>query len=188
MLRGEGADIISLDGKTARGSHDRRKGKKAIQIVSSWTNANQMVLGQVKVDDKSNEITAIPELLDALDIAGDIVTIDSMGYQKSIAQKIIDSQVDYVLAVKGNQPSLEAQIEQSFCLEKPAEIFETIEMDHGRIETRRCTVITDLKWVEAKEEWPSLNSIVRVDKKRKSQSTQHPISSTSKNSVPFCDH
>ena len=161
-----GPDVISLDGKTARGSHDKRNGKKAIHIVSAWANANSIVLGQVKVDDKSNEITAIPELLDELDITGDIVTIDSMGCQKSIAQKIIDYQADYVLSVKGNQPNLEAQIEQSFQLAKPEEIFETVEKDHGRIETRRCSVIRELKWVEAKEQWPSLNAIAKMDRKR----------------------
>lgn len=162
----DGPEIISLDGKTARGSHDKRSGKKAIHIVSAWANASKLVLGQVKVDDKSNEITAIPELLDDLDITGDIVTIDSMGCQKNIAQKIIDYQADYVLAVKGNQPNLEAQITQSFQLEKPAEIFETVEKDHGRIETRRCSIIRDLKWIEMKDQWPSLNAIVQMYRKR----------------------
>jgi predicted transposase YbfD/YdcC len=177
-----GPDIISLDGKTARGSHDKRNGKKAIHIVSAWANARQMVLGQVKVDDKSNEITAIPELLDELDIEGDIVTIDSMGCQKNIAEKIIGYQADYVLAVKENQPSLLAQIELSFRLEKPAEIFQTIEKDHGRIETRRCSVIRDLKWVEVKDEWPGLKTIVRMDRKREigdktEEETQYYIAS-----------
>jgi predicted transposase YbfD/YdcC len=160
------ADIVSIDGKTVRGSRDKFQAKKAIHLVSAWANANQIVLGQVKVDDKSNEITAIPELLDQLDIEGDTVTIDSMGCQKEIAQKIIGCQADYVLAVKGNQPNLEAQIEQSFQLEKPAETFETIEKGHGRIETRRCSLIRDLKWVEAKEEWTGLRTIVRMYRKR----------------------
>jgi predicted transposase YbfD/YdcC len=160
------ADIVSIDGKTVRGSRDKFHAKKAIHLVSAWANANQIVLGQVKVDDKSNEITAIPELLDQLDIEGDTVTIDSMGCQKEIAQKIIGCQADYVLAVKGNQPNLEAQIEQSFQLEKPAETFETIEKGHGRIETRRCSLIRDLKWVEAKEEWTGLRTIVRMYRKR----------------------
>ena len=161
-----GPDTISLDGKTVRGSHDRRNGKKAIHIVSAWASASQMVLGQVKVDDKSNEITAIPELLDELDIEGDVVTIDSMGCQRSIAQKIIDFRADYVLAAKANQPSLLAQIGYSFDIQSPDETFETVEKGHGRIETRRCSVIRDLKWVEVAEQWSGLHAIVRMDRKR----------------------
>lgn len=161
-----GQDVISLDGKTNRGSHDKRKGQKPIHVVSAWANSRGLVLGQVKVDAKSNEITAIPELLDELDVEGDIVTIDSMGCQKDIAQKILDGKADYVLAVKGNQPSLEAQIEQSFELEKPDETFQTVEKDHGRIETRKYSVLRNLKWIEVKDQWPKLNAIVRVDRKR----------------------
>ena len=106
------AGIVAVDGKTVRRSHDRSKGKKAIHIVSAWTTENGVALGQVKVDDKSNEITAIPELLRVLDIKGCLVTIDAMGCQREIAQTIVDAGADYLLAVKGNQQTLAEDVEQ----------------------------------------------------------------------------
>ena len=106
--------VIAIDGKTLRRSHDRRNGKKAIHMVSAWSSANGMVLGQVKTDEKSNEITAIPELLKVLAVKGCIVTIDAMGCQKKIATQIIEGEGDYVLALKGNQSSLSEQVEAVF--------------------------------------------------------------------------
>ena len=99
-------ETIAIDGKALRGSRDDSLGKKAIYMVSAWANENQMVLGQVKVDDKSNEITAIPKLLEILDVAGCTVTIDAMGTQKKIAEKIIENKADYILGLKGNQGNL----------------------------------------------------------------------------------
>ena len=107
-------EVIAIDGKTARHSYDKGKGKGAIHMVSAWASQNRLVLGQRKVDDKSNEITAIPELLKVLDIHGCIVTIDAMGTQKAIAQQIIEQGGDYVLALKGNQGNLFEDVEQIF--------------------------------------------------------------------------
>ena len=96
--------VVAIDGKTVRGSHDRVEGKSAIHMVSAWASANRLVLGQVKVADRSNEITAVPELLDMLDVSGCTVTVDAMGCQKEIARKITDSRADCILALKRNQP------------------------------------------------------------------------------------
>ncbi|MFM2376645.1 MAG: hypothetical protein RLZZ165_1742, partial [Bacteroidota bacterium] len=155
---------IGLDGKTSRESHD--KGQKPIHVDDAWANSSGLVLGQVKVDPKSNEITAIPQLLDELDVEGDIVTIDSMGCQKDIARKILDCRADCVLAVKGNLPGLEVQIKQSFVLEKPEETFLTVESNHGRIETRKYSLVGNLKWIGVKDQWPGLNAIVKAGRKR----------------------
>lgn len=137
-------EVVSIDGKSARHSYDRSKGKGAIHMVSAWASENQMVLGQVKVADKSNEITAIPKLLDILDVSGCIVTIDAMGTQKEIAKQIIDQDADYVLSLKGNQGSIHADVQQLFDWAHKTEFkdieheaYQTISKGHGRIEIRR---------------------------------------------------
>lgn len=115
--------VIAIDGKTVRRSHDHNLGKKAIHMVSAWASANRLVLGQVKVDEKSNEITAIPALLQLLDLAGCIVTIDAMGCQKDIAAQVIGQGGDYVFAVKDNHPQLGQKMESSLCrVESPTPI------------------------------------------------------------------
>ncbi|MFM2375723.1 MAG: Tnp 1-associated, partial [Bacteroidota bacterium] len=149
-----GQEVVSVDGKTSRGSHDKGRGRNPIHVAGAWANSSGLVLGQVKVDSKSNGVAAIPQLLDELDVEGDIVTIDSMGCQRDIARKIPGCRADHVLAVKGNQPGLEAQIKQSFVLEKPDDTFQTVEKDHGRIETRKYSLIGNLKWIEVKDQWP----------------------------------
>ena len=111
-------EVIALDGKTLRRSHDRPSGKAAIHMVSAWASENSLVLGQVKVAEKSNEITAIPELLNLLDVSGCIVTIDAMGCQKRIAQTIRDRGADYMLALKGNQPQLHEAVVETFAAEQ----------------------------------------------------------------------
>src|SRR5713226_2840633 len=108
------AQVIALDGKTLRGSHDRHLGKQAMHLVSAWATANQLVLAQVNVDDKSNEITALPQLLQQLAIRGCIITIDAMGCQRTIATQIVSQQADYVLALKDNQPTLAADVQECF--------------------------------------------------------------------------
>ena len=105
-------EVVALDGKSARHSYDKSRGKGAIHMVSAWAGENQLVLGQVKVSDKSNEITAIPKLLNILDVSGCIVTIDAMGAQKEIARQIVDQGADYVLSLKGNQGNLHEDVEQ----------------------------------------------------------------------------
>lgn len=157
-------DIISVDGKTIRGSKTFEN--SAIHIVSAWSNQHKVTLGQLKTEDKSNEITAIPELLEALLIEDSIVTIDAMGCQVDIAETIIEKKADYILAVKGNQPLLVEGIMDSFRFLPPYDIHKRVEGDHGRIETRVCSVITDLSMIENAGNWPNLKSIVKIDSER----------------------
>jgi len=165
--------VIAIDGKLSRRSYDRASGKAAINMVSAWASENQMVLGQVKVDDKSNEITAIPDLLELLEVAGCIVTIDAMGCQTDIAAKIIEKEADYVLAVKGNQGNLYEDIKEYFdwALADPFKLTEfttdeTIDHQHGRIEVRRYYATSDCEWLRKKAEWEGLRSIVMVERER----------------------
>ena len=165
-----GGDIVSLDGKTLRHSFDRAASKTAIHMVSAWANANRLVLGQVKVDDKSNEITAIPKLLKLLDLAGATVTIDAMGCQKEIAKVITAQEADYVLALKENHPTLYDDVTLFFddakrtdFAEIDHEHHETVDGDHGRIETRRYWITSDIEWLGAKASWSNLQSIGMVE-------------------------
>ncbi len=175
--------IIALDGKTLRGSRGQtsdKAGKGAIHMVSAWASQNRLVLGQVKVDAKSNEITAIPELLRALAIEGCLVTIDAMGTQRAIAKQIIDQGGDYVLALKENQATLYQEVVEMFSQAKANTIDElviederTIEKGHGRIDVRRCRVIPDidvLSWLQEGSEghnWPGLKAIGMVEAQRR---------------------
>jgi len=163
-------EVVAIDGKTARRSYSNEDNKAAIHMVSAWANTNKLVLGQVKVDDKSNEITAIPRLLELLDITGSIITIDAMGCQKDIAAKIVDKEADYVLAVKGNQGRLLEEVEYYLQEGKRTQFegmnvdfFESIEKDHGRIETRRCWVTQDIDWLESKKDWKGLQSVAMIE-------------------------
>ena len=165
--------VVAIDGKQSRRSYDRASGKTAINMVSAWASENQMVLGQVKVDDKSNEITAIPELIELLEVAGCIVTIDAMGCQTDIAAKIIEKEADYVLAVKGNQANLYEDIVEYFdwALEDKFKLTsfttdETTDHQHGRIEVRRYYATSDCEWLRKKSDWEGLRSIVMVERER----------------------
>lgn len=166
LCMGRVKGLVSIDGKTLRGSGTKSKSKSAIHMVSAWSNENQLVLGQLKVDSKTNEIKAIPMLLDLLDIKGCTVTIDAMGCQKEIAGNIIDSGADYILALKGNQKELYEEVENAFAKCPSDSNDKTIEKDHGRIETRECAVIQDMEWIYEKENWEGLKSIIKVDSKR----------------------
>lgn len=153
--------IINIDGKTLRGS--KAAGSDSfIHMVSAWCNANNMVLAQQKVDDKSNEITAIPVLLELLVLKGCIVTIDAMGCQQEIAEKITDKEADYILAVKGNQKFLLDDIEEAFSNAKADDEYTHKEVNHGRIESRTTKVITDLDWICSKQDWKKLSCIIMV--------------------------
>lgn len=161
-------DIVNIDGKQLRHSFDTDSGKAAIYMVSAWANANQMVLGQVKVADKSNEITAIPELLDMLELSGSIVTIDAMGTQREIAEKIIDKQADYILALKGNQGDLHLEVIEAFeRFSAKQKAFKHLDTDlgHGRIEERHCYVAqaADFLSPQLLKRWKGLQSIVRIE-------------------------
>ena len=165
--------VVAIDGKTVRRSHDKGVGKKAIHMVSAWSSDNNLVLGQVKTDEKSNEITAIPELLQTLSLKGCIVTIDAMGCQKNIAKKIIDGGGDYVLALKGNQSTLSEQVESFF--EKAnkssfegydVDYYETKEISRDRCEVRRHWTLNVSESKIDVEPWSELNIIGMVESQR----------------------
>jgi len=154
-------EIVSIDGKTVCGSLDNKQ--KAIHMVGAWANENKLSLGQVKVDEKSNEITAIPTLLDLLELKDCIITIDAMGCQKEIAEKIVNAEADYVFGLKGNQGTLHEDVKlyfedekASFCTNKDTE------KDHGRIETRQYFLETNIDWLCQKPDWTGLNAIGMV--------------------------
>lgn len=162
-------DIVAIDGKTLRRSFDRASKKAAIHMVSAWSNANQLVLGQVKTAAKSNEITAIPRLLQIIDVEGCIVTIDAMGCQKAIAEKIVEKNADYVLALKENQEKMYVEVEAYFDEALKAgfpatqhDHAETRETGHGRSESREVWCTHDIEWLPGRDEWPSLNSVAMV--------------------------
>lgn len=160
-----GGKVVSIDGK--RICNGGTGGKKAIvHLVSAWSSANNMVLGQIKTEDKSNEITAIPDLLEMLLLEGSIVTIDAMGCQTKIAEKIVAGKADYVLAVKDNQQHLLDDLKEAFAQTPHPAMAHTLETGHGRIEKRVCKVITDIDWVCKAGEWKNLQSLVCIETKR----------------------
>jgi predicted transposase YbfD/YdcC len=168
------SDIVAVDGKTLRRAYQQGGAKAPIHMISAWSSRQRLVLGQAKVAEKSNEITAIPELLKLLTLKGATVTIDAMGCQKEIAATIVDQDADYVLALKGNQGALSADVEL-FCAEQKACDFkdasvsrhETLEKSHGRIERRTYTAIGDIAWLaERHPGWKGLSSIVMVESER----------------------
>jgi predicted transposase YbfD/YdcC len=159
-------EIIAFDGKSIRRSKDNATGKRATHVVSAWASSNRLVLGQLACEEKSNEITAIPELLKLLEIRGCIVTIDAMGTQKAIAEAIIDAGADYVLSLKENHPTLLAEVSLYFedevlpqskeVLKQSGQYAKTAEKSHGRYEIRECYITKDIKWLEDAKEWKKL--------------------------------
>ena len=162
-------EIIAIDGQTVRRSYDRGDNRGPIHMVSAWAKANGVCLGQVKTDAKSNEITAIPQLLELLELRGCIVTLDAMGGQRDIAQAIQDKKADYVLAVKDNQPSLHEAIVDYFetadragLAQVPVQRCQELDSDHGRIEQRRYELVADLRTLPDPAAWPGLKAIGRA--------------------------
>ena len=171
-----GATVVSLDGKTHRGSYDREHQQSALQTVSAWASEHRLMLGQMKVDKKSNEITAIPALLELLDLSGCIITIDAMGTQKEIAQQIIQAQADYVLTLKKNHPTLYGQVTtwfESAQKQGLAEIDysydERVEAGHHRLETRRvwCIPVEQMGNLYQQDQWARLQTVVIVERTRR---------------------
>ena len=165
--------VVAIDGKTLRRSYDRRSARAAIHMVSAWATRNRVVLGQLKTEEKSNEITAIPELLRALDVQGCIVTIDAMGCQKAIAHQIVEQGADYVLALKPNQGTLYAAVEQWFQTvtdpgseESSPSYHETEEQQHGRVEIRRHWTTPVPAGFPLADAWAKLTSVGRVESGR----------------------
>lgn len=159
-------EVVAVDGKSIRKSNSKTIGKSAIHVVSAFASENRLCLGQQVVDQKSNEITAIPELLKILDIKGCIVTIDAMGCQKKIAAEIVKKKADYLLMVKDNQKELKQQVEKMFSISVIADSNTHHDSGHGRVERRTCDVIDDLRFMDEKENWKGLKSIVRVQSER----------------------
>ena len=157
--------IIAIDGKTVRGSKDSFHHKSPLHSVHAWSCENGICLGQMACGEKTNEITTVPQLLDMIDIKGSIITIDAMGTQTAIAEKIIDNGGDYILAVKGNQGSLEEEVHATCQHNTPVSDTCTVEKGHGRIETRRCEVF-DKGLIVDEERWESLSTIVKITSTR----------------------
>jgi predicted transposase YbfD/YdcC len=194
-----GAELIGIDGKTARRSFDSSKGKPAIHMVSAWANKNRLVLAQAKVEDKSNEIEAILQLLDLMEIQGCIVTIDAMGTQKKIAQRIREDKAEYVLALKGNQGTLLENVKlylddalaRNF-RDVPYDSHTTVEKDHGRFEKREYWVSSELSWLPEAKAWKDMQSIgmVRATRQIKGESrteTRYYISSLPADAKGFAE-
>lgn len=168
-----GGEVVAIDGKTLRRSFDRRKGKSPLHIVSAWVAARNVTLGQVVTEEKSNEITAIPVLLEAINVRGATVTIDAMGCQKNIATAIVDAGGDYALALKDNHPVLRQEVETTF--EYPTasgvcaaetDTYRVETKAHGRREVRQVTVIHNVNGITSADDWKNLRSVVKVDRER----------------------
>ena len=155
--------VVAIDGKTVRAA--RQPGERAAHLVSAWASASRLVLGQAAVDAKSNEIAAIPVVLEQLDLTDQVVTIDAMGCQTAIAAQIVEGGGDYVLALKDNQPELRRHVADSFALATPGDRSRQIDKGHGRVEVRTCRTITDpaiLTWLDPAGAWPKLGCLVEV--------------------------
>ena len=170
LIKETGCDVIAVDGKTARRSFCTKDRRNALHAVSAWSCQHQLVLGQVAVDDKSNEITAIPELLAMLDIENSIITLDAMGCQKEIAQQITKQKADYILALKGNHSGMKKELEAWWHKSRREGLTETnydtyteINSGHGRIETRRCEqLLLDREWLDKKYRLVGITSVIKV--------------------------
>ena len=161
--------VIAIDGKTLRGSFDRAAGRTPIHMVHAWATENHVLLGQCATSEKSNEITAIPELLDLLDHKGAVVTIDAMGCQKKIVAKIVQKEADYAIALKGNQETLHEEVAgylNAAIADGGARTFETRDEGHGRTEIRRVYAVSNVDWLSSFAEWPGLRSLVCVERER----------------------
>lgn len=172
-------EVIAIDGKTARRSHQKEAGIKALHLVSAWATRNRLVLGQIKVDEKSNEITAVPELLRLLAIKGCIVTVDALNTQKDISQEICEQGSDYVLALKENHPNLYNEVVGIFDAVRRDDnedgeirITESHESGHGRKEFRRCYSIAAPEWLSGLVEWRNLKSLILIEASRETRGKQ----------------
>jgi predicted transposase YbfD/YdcC len=176
-------EIIAIDGKTLCGTYDSSDPHTALHMVSAWASKNDLILGQIKTEKKSNEITAIPKLLDMIDIQNATVTIDAMGCQKEIAKKIIQNKANYIFALKGNQGTMKEDIELFFqdglkndFKNQKYNFYSSTEKAHGRIETRNVYVINEIDWINGRKSWDSLSTIIMVESTRElkdKKTTEH---------------
>jgi predicted transposase YbfD/YdcC len=172
-LTGLAPGVVAIDGKTLRRSYQEGGAKAPIHMISAWSSGQDLVLGQMKVADKSNEIAAIPQLIDLLTVKGATITIDAMGCQREIAAKIVEKAADYVLALKGNQGTLRDDVELLFAEQKAANYkdisidrHQTIEKSHGRIETRIVIATSDIDFLKTTHKWPGSKSVVMIESRR----------------------
>ena len=186
LVKNTGCDVIAVDGKTARRSFSTKDRKNALHTVSAWSCQHQLVLGQVAVDTKTNEITAIPELLTMLDIENSIITLDAMGCQKEIAKQIVEQKADYILALKGNHSGMQSELEawwhkcqrEGFTTDTYDE-YTVTDSGHGRIETRTCQqLLINKKWLNKKYQWIGLKSIIKVTSDIYDKSTENETTET----------
>lgn len=193
---------IHIDGKVLRGSADTSSGKKPLHLVSAWISEINLILGQVKTDDKSNEITAIPELLKVLVLEGALVTIDAMGTQTDVAEQIVQQGGDYLLAVKGNHKTMLQDLDDLFAgcdevefTDVPHDTAETVNKGHGRIEIRRCQTLSDpqyLDYIRRRMDWENLTTLIRIQRERRinnqvTTETAYFISSRSASAAYFLE-
>jgi predicted transposase YbfD/YdcC len=171
-------EVVAFDGKRMRGSYDKSDGKAAIHMVSAYASSQRLCLGQLATEEKSNEITAIPQLLDLLTLEGCTVTIDAMGCQKDISEKIIKKNADYILQVKDNQKGLSEQIDKLFNITQTASCHTSNDIGHGRVEQRTCHIINDLTFLDDYKDWPGLKTLVRVQARRIDKRTDKEEKST----------
>lgn len=171
-------EVVSIDGKSMNDTREYGS-KSTMYMISAWTSKNHIELGQLKVDEKSNEITAIPKLLDSLVITGCIVTIDAMGCPKDIVSVIAGKEADYLIAVKRNQGNLQKQMEDSFHFLPTVSVSENTDCNgHGRVKTRRCSVISDLSLIGNREEWKNLHSLIKIETERYNKCRQTTLKET----------
>lgn len=192
LIEGVKDKLVSFDGKKIRGSSKPSRKNKGLYILNAWVGENKLCIGEKKVADKSNEITAIPQLIDELDLKGSLVSIDAMGCQVDIAEKIVGASADYLLAVKGNQDGLLEEISDEINWINAAQKDETWEYDHGRYEVRKCQVVSASKALlpQTIEKWKDVKSIVKIEAQRQindvtSSKTRYYISSVEKEPAYF---
>ncbi|WP_152001204.1 ISAs1 family transposase, partial [Imperialibacter sp. EC-SDR9] len=166
ISKSSGGQVVAIDGKRMRGSYDKSADQSAIHMVSAYAAKDHLCLGQVTTEHKSNEITAIPQLLKVLVLEDCIVTIDAMGCQQAISQQIIDKRANYILGVKENQKGLLNQVEKVFTITAPEDKFTSNSVDHGRVETRTCSVISNFQFFDDYQDWPGIKSLIKVEAQR----------------------
>ncbi len=182
--------VVAIDGKRMRGSYDKEVGNPAIHMVSAYATRDSLCLGQMATAEKSNEIIAIPELLNVLSLEGCTVTIDAMGCQKSISEKILSKQANYILGVKENQKGLLEQVEKIFRIATIKDQHTWHDVGHGRAETRKCSIIDDLTFLDDYKDWPGLTTLVKIEATRyikntgtSEENTRYYISSSKDNAM-----
>ena len=174
------AGVVALDGKTLRRSYDRAEGRSPLHLVSAWAEEQRLVLGQLSVADKSNEITAVPKLLEMLSLRGKVVTADAMHCHRQLAQQVVEQRGDYALALKGNQGTLHDDVKLFLDdPDTPVAQARQVGKGHGRIETRVASVSADVDWLQEQHDWPGLQAVGKVTATRRqkddvSEQTRYP--------------